>query len=217
MAPPRWEWQRPISIRTGSGHSALFAFVAYRIAVHIARPLEQLTEAAHRIETREAPLEFPSDLDILEVERLNSSLQSMTRTLLAHEQELGAKVIDALLRANAELECRATTDPLTGVFNRRHLQDRLDRLDELMLIRRRTGRGFSLLVLNIDHFKRINDGHSHNVGDQVLQAIAQVLRQTTRATDFVARFGGEEFVVLLRAGAALYAAKTQGRNRVAVR
>ncbi|NIC41215.1 sensor domain-containing diguanylate cyclase [Aquabacterium sp. A08] len=253
----------------GLATAALFAFVAYRMAVHIARPLEQLTEAAHRIETRKASPQFPSDLDILEVERLSRSLQSMTHTLLAHEQELEAKVTErteALQQANAELERRATTDPLTGVFNRRRLEERLD---ELMQIRQRTGRGFALLVLDIDHFKRINDGHSHDVGDQVLQAFAQVLRQATRVTDFVARFGGEEFVVLLpedpspedahtvaekirqavadtgfpvvgavtvsiglsllrpddtqakdvllRADAALYAAKAQGRNRVGVR
>jgi diguanylate cyclase (GGDEF)-like protein len=62
---------------------------------------------------------------------------------------------------------------------------------------KRTGRGFSILLLDADHFKKVNDNYGHPVGDAVLQQIASLITQNTRATDFVARYGGEEFVVLL--------------------
>lgn len=94
----------------------------------------------------------------------------------------------------AELEELASRDPLTGVSNRRHF----DRLAALELDHaRRMGRAFSLLVLDIDHFKRINDSHGHAAGDLALKAFANVCRDTLREPDILGRVGGEEFAVAL--------------------
>ncbi|MCC7700921.1 diguanylate cyclase [Janthinobacterium sp. GW460P] len=99
-----------------------------------------------------------------------------------------------LLVANSRLEQQATTDPLTGLGNRRMMTLRLG---EELERAQRFGHTLSLLMIDIDYFKRINDGHGHNAGDRAIVAMAQVLRGVTRAMDTAARFGGEEFVLLM--------------------
>ena len=85
-------------------------------------------------------------------------------------------------------------DGLTGLFNRRHFEDALG----LELQRARSfGQTLCLAMLDVDHFKRINDGFSHVVGDAVLRTIAQVLQRELRASDVAARYGGEEFGLIL--------------------
>ncbi len=104
----------------------------------------------------------------------------------------------ANLRLRERLRSQALQDPLTGLFNRRYLEDRLDR--EVRRARRR-GLPLSLVMLDLDHFKRINDTQGHEAGDRVLQAVAEALETTLRAEDVAARYGGEEFTVLLPATA----------------
>ena len=99
-----------------------------------------------------------------------------------------------LLVANSRLEQQATTDPLTGLGNRRMMTLRLT---EELERAQRFGHTLSLLMIDIDHFKRINDGHGHDAGDRAIAAVAQVLRSVTRGMDTAARFGGEEFVLLM--------------------
>ena len=94
----------------------------------------------------------------------------------------------------AELRNLAVTDTLTGVWNRRHGTELLT----ADLSARRPGQALSLLMLDIDHFKTINDTFGHQAGDHVLIEIASRLRRSLRGSDMVARWGGEEFVVLLR-------------------
>jgi diguanylate cyclase (GGDEF)-like protein len=99
-----------------------------------------------------------------------------------------------LLRAQAAtLEELATTDVLTGTFNRRKFNELI--LAEIERVRR-YGHPLSLLVVDIDHFKRTNDAHGHEAGDEVLIVLAGLIRAGIRATDSLARWGGEEFVVL---------------------
>jgi diguanylate cyclase (GGDEF)-like protein len=99
-----------------------------------------------------------------------------------------------LLRAQAaKLEELATTDVLTGTFNRRKFNELI--LAEIERVRR-YGHPLSLLVVDIDHFKRTNDAHGHEAGDEVLIVLAGLIRAGIRATDSLARWGGEEFVVL---------------------
>ncbi|UFN50368.1 GGDEF domain-containing protein [Roseomonas sp. OT10] len=88
----------------------------------------------------------------------------------------------------------ATTDPLTGVLNRRALMALAGPALERP---RRQGEPSSLVMLDLDHFKRINDGHGHAAGDAVLQQLGAVLRSASRGRDIIARVGGEEFVLLL--------------------
>jgi diguanylate cyclase (GGDEF)-like protein len=94
----------------------------------------------------------------------------------------------------ADLELLATRDGLTGLFNRRHF-DNLARAEWARF--QRYGRPLSLLVMDADNFKSINDRFGHDVGDLVLKAIADTCSASKRETDVVARFGGEEFVLLL--------------------
>ena len=89
---------------------------------------------------------------------------------------------------------RAVTDPLTGLYNHGHFQESLERE-----IRRceRYGETFSLLMMDLDHFKMVNDRFGHPRGDVVLQEVSTILRETSRDSDYVARYGGEEFALLL--------------------
>ncbi len=94
-----------------------------------------------------------------------------------------------------QIEELAITDELTGLYNRRFLQTTLA---SERAIAQREGSTFVLAFIDIDHFKAINDRHGHAVGDEVLVELAQLLRTSVREMDLVARFGGEEFVILLR-------------------
>ncbi|HRP96204.1 MAG TPA: PAS-domain containing protein [Rhodocyclaceae bacterium] len=102
--------------------------------------------------------------------------------------------VTELTRAQRELEQMALHDPLTGLANRRKFMSRYD----LEVARQsRSGGSLSLLLIDIDHFKAINDHYGHLVGDECLRSIANVLSSNLRVVDLIARFGGEEFVVLL--------------------
>ncbi|KMQ73062.1 GGDEF domain-containing protein [Marinobacter subterrani] len=92
------------------------------------------------------------------------------------------------------LEHLATIDPLTGIKNRRSMDQELDLAAANA---ERTGLPYALVLLDIDHFKKINDEHGHGVGDDVLIEMVELLRQNTRKSDQLFRFGGEEFVLLL--------------------
>lgn len=97
-------------------------------------------------------------------------------------------------RLHEELEQLSTTDPLTGIANRRFFEDSL-----AVEIKRaqRYDRPLSMLMIDIDNFKNYNDQHGHPMGDKLLQDSAHLFRALLRASDIVARYGGDEFVVLL--------------------
>jgi two-component system cell cycle response regulator len=123
-----------------------------------------------------------------------------------------AQVIESTRSENARLEQLAHTDPLTQVLNRRALTERLTREMERSL---RYDTCVALLMIDIDHFKRVNDTHGHLVGDDVLRDVAALLNVTVRGTDMVARYGGEEFLVVLPEtddeGAAAFAERIRER------
>jgi diguanylate cyclase (GGDEF)-like protein len=89
---------------------------------------------------------------------------------------------------------RIVRDDLTGLFNRGYFLNQIGPLAELNTLRQR---GLAIILIDLDHFKRINDTRGHEVGDQVLREVASVLRESTRPEDLVARYGGEEFIVAL--------------------
>lgn len=103
---------------------------------------------------------------------------------------------EALLRRSRELEADTLTDPLTGLPNRRALDAELAVLVPQL---RATGEPLTLAVLDVDRFKRINDGHGHPIGDEVLRTIGRVLRERCEDCDRYARYGGDEFVLCVRA------------------
>lgn len=113
-------------------------------------------------------------------------IQSLQASLAQREKELST--------ANAQLLVMSSTDVLTGVANRRALEQRLHDMWEYS---QRQHEPLSLVMCDIDHFKRVNDAYGHQVGDTVLQQFAQLLVTEAREIDKVGRYGGEEFVLLL--------------------
>ncbi len=130
---------------------------------------------------------------------------------------IGASNISRDLTERKEMERKleqlARTDALTGTATRRHFREIAQR--ELARAHRH-GRAPSILVLDVDHFKRINDEHGHAVGDRVLQALARACSETLRAEDVLGRLGGDEFVVLLPETNLSRAAEVAERLRAAV-
>lgn len=120
-----------------------------------------------------------------------------------HEKELVARVRihhklkklqDELVEKNHQLELLAVTDALTGLPNRRHL---MKRLEEETARSRRFDQPLSVLMMDVDHFKKVNDTWGHAMGDAVLRNMGAFLKKSLRETDVAARYGGEEFTVIL--------------------
>src|SRR5690606_4231864 len=115
-------------------------------------------------------------------------------------QELGSALADGMSLALANMALReklrnqALRDPLTGLYNRRYMEDSLQRFVRLA---EREDREVSVVMVDLDHFKRLNDEHGHAFGDQVLRDSAHALVGALRETDIVCRYGGEELVVIL--------------------
>lgn len=152
-------------------------------------------------------LQLLGDLVAAVVQNARRLADSNQRTVALEETRKRLRDQNSLLR---EL---AVVDELTGLHNRRFFERRLayemDRFERYRHV-------LSVIVFDVDHFKRINDAHGHGAGDAVLRQIAQVARQTVRRVDTLARWGGEEFVVLLPDTAAAGAAIAAERLRAAV-
>jgi diguanylate cyclase len=121
------------------------------------------------------------------ISSLAAQLSNMRAKLQAQKEELSQAV--------QRIQILATRDDLTGLYNRRHMMDVLTQHQKRLS---RSGHHrFCLAILDIDHFKRINDTYGHGVGDEVLRGFAQAAESVLRETDVLARWGGEEFLVLL--------------------
>lgn len=119
------------------------------------------------------------------IRELRERLQQRHSTLQQHQQTLRSMM--------DQLQNLASTDALTSLPNRRHFIDEAKRRNTLLA----RGQSLGLALIDLDHFKRINDLYGHSAGDQVLQEFAHIARSNLRGNDMVARFGGEEFVLLL--------------------
>jgi len=124
--------------------------------------------------------------DITESRRYEDSLRAANKQL--------TQQIEEIQRLQAALQEQAVRDSLTGLFNRRYLDETLER--EIARAKRE-GHPLALAMLDVDHFKRLNDTYGHPAGDQVLAALGTLLREDTRAEDVPCRYGGEEFLVLM--------------------
>lgn len=147
--------------------------------------LTDLTEIVKKEKELEDALE--------EIKILNEDLNKRSQQLEIALASLDMKLFETE-RAKERAEQLAITDPLTGLFNRRYLEEKLSH----ELIRAKAyNRELSIVMADIDYFKRINDTYGHKVGDEVLKALALILKANIRGEDVVARYGGEEFVILL--------------------
>jgi diguanylate cyclase (GGDEF)-like protein len=154
----------------------------------VSRELAQVTpdrSGTEGLAARRALSDYTTDLEH-ELWTLQRARVLSLTTRLAHEQ---------LRREHGEATVQARTDPLTGLPNRRALDDVL--ADHLSAVATRGGPGLAIAMVDVDRFKTINDRMSHARGDEVLRLVAQTLRRCLRSDDVVARYGGDEFVVVL--------------------
>lgn len=126
-------------------------------------------------------------------QQIQDYTESLEQQVEARTGELASANVK-LVRVNEQLERLARTDPLTGLHNRRHFMEQLD-----MEVKRgaRVHHQFAVILLDVDHFKNFNDTNGHPEGDNLLQRLSHLLQINLRSTDHIARFGGEEFVILL--------------------
>ncbi len=176
----------------------------------IINPVDQLLGAAREIERGNLNLEVPvmvrDEFGILSeaFNNMASSLRNSREKILEYSRTLERKVVERtrdlmeknrmLSQMKRRLEEAAITDPLTGLLNRRGLYQLIE---HEMRRARRKGSCFSLIICDIDDFKRINDTYGHDCGDNVLRTIARLLEDNSRKVDRVGRWGGEEFLMVL--------------------
>lgn len=142
----------------------------------------------------------------------------LARSLLlsVNANEIRSRLSDSRRKLAATLERvqqLANHDELTGTLNRRSLLAALERERSRA---ERSGDEFSVAIIDLDHFKKVNDTHGHAAGDEVLRTVAATVIETMRATDVFGRFGGEEFLMILVGAAPLVAMEAMGRIRAAV-
>jgi two-component system cell cycle response regulator len=190
-------------MRFHKSESAFFVFIAVILAaglviLHAYDVLRDGAEAIYQPEGRES-VAYLSKLLFATGVLLATALFfgiffifPLIRTQVKEEGKLRAMTVSLSARSET-LEHAALTDGLTGMQNRRYFDDALkEYLDEFGRIDKPVG----LMIFDLDHFKQVNDTHGHDVGDEVLRAVAGCLKDMTRYHDVVARLGGEEFAVV---------------------
>ncbi|HSE94772.1 MAG TPA: diguanylate cyclase [Methylomirabilota bacterium] len=158
---------------------------AYLLELTIVRPLDRLTAGATRVSAGDLDVQVPV-VDRSEVGYLTSVFNHMVTRL--------REARDALAARNQELQELSITDGLTGLHNHKHL---IETLEAEVARARRLQHQFSILMIDLDHFKGYNDTYGHLAGDQVLTRVSALFRETIRSIDYAARYGGEEFLLLL--------------------
>lgn len=203
-----WIELRNVFLALVGGLVLLVAVVAFQMGRSIVVPLQRLIRAADRIAS--------GDLDVRlsatrkdELGHLTQVFDQMAdRLRLGHAEIMAAH--EAMQQQNQMLEMLSVTDSLTGLYNRSKLDAIL--ADELARYAR-TQRQFALLMLDIDHFKTLNDTHGHITGDEILKTVARILLQSIRSIDYAARYGGDELIIILVETSADQAVSTAERIR----
>jgi diguanylate cyclase (GGDEF)-like protein len=169
---------RTLALLTVSALLLVIGGLAYLLGVTIVLPLDRMAGGARQV--------AEGDLSV--------ALPVVGGGEVAYVTEVFNEMVTRLRHGRDELERLSRTDGLTGLPNRRHLMETLEKE-----VRRssRNERPFSLLMVDVDRFKRYNDSFGHLAGDEVLKRLAQVLSAAIRTADYAARYGGEEFTVVL--------------------
>jgi diguanylate cyclase (GGDEF)-like protein len=165
----------------------------------VLRPIEVLSDSARRIAQGQLDHKVPEPETRDEIGLLARTFNDMLQRLRRQQDEIKAVNLD-LIERNSELqqaketfEQLSITDGLTKLHNHRFFQEHLTR--EMLRVGR-SGEPLSMLLVDLDDFKQLNDRCGHAAGDELLAGVARILNQSVRATDLLARYGGEEFVVL---------------------
>ncbi|MGW8256218.1 MAG: GGDEF domain-containing protein [Thermoguttaceae bacterium] len=160
------------------------------LAARVAMDVDEHSSRVEEINTRLVePKNQKPDIIVDVVAKLIDTNNQMQRKLASTEDKLRQQAQKMEIQAT-----EARTDSLTMLANRRAFDDEISRR---MAEFRRLKQPFSLIMADVDHFKQFNDSHGHQTGDEVLQAVAKMLRRIMREMDFVTRFGGEEFAIIL--------------------
>lgn len=173
--------------------------IAYVLGLVIVRPLGRLTTAAGKVAAGDLAVDVPVPAHGGgEVGYLTAVFNNM---------------VARLRESREKLEQLSVTDSLTGLYNRRHL---METLAKELARSRRLRHPCSVLMADVDHFKRYNDDYGHLAGDAALERVAEILREATRGVDCPARYGGEEFLVMLPETGLARAAEVAERIRARV-
>lgn len=187
-----WMQFRNLFLVLVAGLAFSVGMIGWLLGRSIVTPLQRLTRAAERIAAGKLEVQLPvARRD--EVGQLTQVFNQMAGRLRSSHEKIEAASL-ALRQQNRQLEKLSITDNLTGLYNRNKLDEILS---EQLRRFRRSQRPFSLLLLDIDHFKQLNDTHGHLAGDQVLVGVAKTLAESIRSVDYAARYGGEEFIIVL--------------------
>jgi diguanylate cyclase (GGDEF)-like protein len=189
----------PVPLITG-GVLALVMLYAVLATAYLSRfvirPIRDLVQSSRQLAAGDLSVQVPVRGDD-EVAQLATAFNTMATEIRGNTERLEGEVArrtTQLEAANREITQLSVTDALTGCYNRRYLDEQLPReLDRAG----RYGRRLSVVMCDIDHFKSINDTYGHAAGDAVLRAVGRHLDAHRRAPDWVCRFGGEEFVIVL--------------------
>lgn len=176
-----------ISILAGTVLTLVFGI---GMAAHLNRRLRKLTRAVKAMGQGELGKQVTVEAND-EVGILATAFNRMSKDLERQYRELQESK-DRIEKMAIQLRELSIRDALTGLYNRRYFDENCARLFQHAV---RYQRPFSVMLADIDHFKKINDSFSHAMGDEVLRRIGEILNSKTRATDLVARYGGEEFVI----------------------
>jgi diguanylate cyclase (GGDEF)-like protein len=196
--------QRNVTLVMLVGLMIAVGLAAYVLALSVVRPLERLTAGAKQVGAGDFDVQVPV-LDYGEVGYLTRTFNTMVSRLREGREELAA--------INVALETLSVTDGLTGLFNHKHLMETLGK--EVSRAQRHK-HPLSVLMIDVDHFKEYNDRFGHRTGDALLAEVAAVFKRTTRSIDYAARYGGDEFLLLLHEVACDDAMELADRVRGAV-
>ncbi len=175
-----------------------FQSILTEITKHLGTSGTRISDRGDKVETYTNQLEQTKSVE--EVRNISKGIMSETQSIVSQshtlKQEMDETIseIDALKKELEGVKRAAKTDMLTGLLNRRGFEESVS--DALKLAREMHS-PLSVIIVDIDHFKRVNDTHGHLIGDNVLKMLAKLLREHTKGKDIAARFGGEEFILVL--------------------
>ena len=170
----------------------IIGMIAYLMGLTIVRPLNRLASGADQVAVGNLEVDLPLT-SRGEVGHLTELFNYMVKSLRQGRAEL-ASINDTLKIKNKELQELSITDGLTGLYNRKHL---METLTSEVARAQRQRHPFSVMMIDIDHFKMYNDTFGHLAGDELLRNIAAIFRESIRTVDYAARYGGEEFMIML--------------------